>query len=64
MRSRPIPFRTLGHTNSMDYNPRRLRHIEYGPRQKRTMLNAAHILLQNPRTDVRGESINIYLFSE
>ena len=41
-----------------------LRPIEYGPRRKRTMLNAAHILLQNPRTDVRGESINIYLFSE
>ena len=27
--------------------------------RKRTMLNAAHILLQNPRTDVRGESIFI-----
>ena len=51
-------------TNSMDYGPRRLRPIEYGPRRKRTMLNAVHILLQNPRTDVRGESINIYLFSE
>ena len=48
----------------MDYGPRRLRPIEYGPRRKRTMLNAAHILLQNHRTDVRGESINIYLFSE
>ena len=36
-----------------------LRPIEYGPRRKRTMLNAAHILLQNPRTDVRGESIFI-----
>ena len=45
--------------NSMDYGPRRLRPIEYGPRRKRTMLNAAHILLQNPRTDVRGESIFI-----
>ena len=50
--------------NSMDYGPRRLRPIEYGPRRKRTMLNAAHILLLNPRTDVRGETINIYLFSE
>ena len=54
----------IGFRNSMDYGPRRLRPIEYGPRRKRTMLNAAHILLQNPRTDVRGESINMYLFSE
>ena len=38
--------------------------MDYGPRRKRTMLNAAHILLQNPRTGVRGESINIYLVSE
>ena len=45
--------------NSMDYGPRRLRPIEYGPRRKRTMFNAAHILLQNPRTDVRGELIFI-----
>ena len=33
--------------------------VDYGPRRKRTILNAAHILLQNPRTDVRGESIFI-----
>ena len=34
-------------------------HVDYGPRRKRTMLNAAHILLQTPHTDVRGESIFI-----
>ena len=33
--------------------------MDYGPRRKWTMLNAAHILLQTPRTDVRGESIFI-----
>ena len=43
----------------MDYGPRRLQPIEYGPCQIRPMLNAAHILLHNPRTDVRGESIFI-----
>ena len=37
----------------------RLNSMDYGPHRIRPMLNAAHILLQNPRTDVRGESILI-----
>ena len=34
--------------------------VEYGPRRKRTMLNAAHILLQNPRTDVDLHCFHAY----
>ena len=44
----------------MDYGPRRLQPIEYGPCQIRPMLNAAHILLQNPRTDVGNRYLSVF----
>ena len=41
-------------TALVDYGPSNMDQVE-----KRPMLNAAHIFLQNPRTDVRGESLFI-----